>query len=279
MERLEIPEFAEKRELYNFLVQNKSTLIAQKKNIFKEGDGFAYVSAGDIGKKLNAVKQLGDPNMGVDSEILPNAIQVKAIINTTNWLDSHYDVHIPGLWDKSLSENKMIMHVQEHKSSQFEKIISDGGELNAFAENMTWRSLGVNLNGKTQALVFDSTILKERNEYMLNQYLKGWVKNHSVGMRYVNIVLCINDASHGAEFEAWEKYYPMIINKERADDLGFLWAVKEAKVIEGSAVPLGSNVITPTMSVESKSQPHTSTVTDGPSEDTRKLNIFKNLNY
>lgn len=279
MERLEIPKFAEKSELHKFLVQNKKTLIAQKKNIFKWGDGFAYVSAGDYGKKLNSVKQVNNQGTG-SVQGLPSAIEVKAIINTTNWLDSHYDVHLPGLWDKSLSENKMIMHVQEHQSRSFEKIISDGDQLSAFVETLSWKSLGVSLNGKTQALVFDSTVLKERNEYMLNQYIKGWVKNHSVGMRYVNIVMCIDNPDNGAEFEAWEKYYPMIINKERADELGFFWAVKEAKIIEGSAVPLGSNVITPTMSVEGKTQPSLGTVYDGPSDDTRnKFDLFKNLNY
>lgn len=276
MNRLEIPEFAEKKELFQFLVANKKTLIAQKKNIIKEGDGFAFIGVGTEEKKLNAVKQLGTPMM---NDALPDSIQVKAIINTTNWLDSHYDVHIPGIWDKSLNENKMIMHVQEHKSNEFKSIIADGDQLKATAETMTWRSLGVNLNGKTQALVFDSTVLKERNEYMLNQYLKGYVKNHSVGMRYINIVLCINDEANGAEFEAWEKYYPMIVNKERADELGFFWAVKEAKVIEGSAVPLGSNVITPTISVESKSGAGITTPKQEAVLNTSNFNYFSNLKF
>lgn len=277
MEKLEIPVSAEKKDLYRFLIANKDALIAQKKSVIKRGDGFAYTKSGDIGEKLNAVKKLEQGSMegGVT-----NAVEVKAIINTTNWLDSHYDVHLPGIWDKSLKENKMILHVQEHKSREFDKIISDGDQLNAFVENTTWKSLGFDMNGKTQALVFESTVLKDRNEFMLKQYLKGWVKNHSVGMRYINIILCINDKDNGAEFEAWEKYYPMIVNKDRADDLGFFWAVKEAEVVEGSAVPLGSNIITPTMSVESKSTDPVGSETYGKSEDAQdNCNLFKNLNY
>ena len=61
------------------------------------------------------------------------------------------------------------------------------------------------------------------------------------------------------EFEAWEKYYPMIANKELADSKGYFWAVKEAKMIEESAVPVGSNSITPTLENNMKSEPEKST--------------------
>jgi len=98
---------------------------------------------------------------------------------------------------------------------------------------------------------------------MFLQYANGYVKNHSVGMRYVQLVFCVNDYNFGAEFEAWEKYFPMIANKEAAEEKGFFWAVKEAKVIEGSAVPLGSNWITPTLDNNAKQKP---------SEDTSKQN-------
>ena len=59
--------------------------------------------------------------------------------------------------------------------------------------------------------------------------------------------MAVNDEDYGAEFEAWEKYYPMIANKAEADRAGYFWAVTEATEIEGSAVPLGSNSATPTL--------------------------------
>ena len=85
---------------------------------------------------------------------------------------------------------------------------------------------------------------------MLNQYKQGNVKNHSVGMQYVKLIMAVNDEDYGAEFEAWEKYYPLIANKAEADAHGYFWAVKEAKVIEGSAVPIGSNRATPTLDIK-----------------------------
>ncbi|WP_159522851.1 hypothetical protein [Sunxiuqinia indica] len=184
----------------------------------------------------------------------PDEIKVKVVINTTNLLDSHKDVHIPGLWHKSLKENKLIMHLQEHQM-KFDKIISDGDDLKAYTKTYTWEKLGYEFEGDTEALVFESTIKRARNPYMFDQYQKGYVRNHSVGMRYIKLILCINDEDYGAEHDAWEKYYSQIVNKEDADNSGFFWAVRDAQVIEGSAVPKGSNWATPTLSVSSKNEP------------------------
>ena len=193
------------------------------------------------------------------------------VINTTNLMDSHDDVHLPGLWDKSLSENKYIMHLQEHKMA-FDKIIADQDELKAFVKFLKWSELGFSYEGQTQALMFESIVKAERNKFMFDQYRKGYVKQHSVGMRYVRLILAVNDDEWGAEFDAWNKYYPEIVNKERADDKDYFWAVPEAKVIEGSAVPLGSNWATPTMSVKGTPGNTTSHKNNSaPSIDTRKI--------
>jgi hypothetical protein len=101
----------------------------------------------------------------------------------------------------------------------------------------------------TQALVFDATIKQSRNEFMFKEYKDGNVDNHSVGMQYVQIKLAVNSKkdSHKNEKEIWDKYVTDIANKEEAEKRGYFWAVLEAKVIEGSAVVVGSNRITPTL--------------------------------
>ncbi len=236
---MDIPEFNTQKELFDFLVSNKKILLAQKKSILKYGDSInpycSHISKnGEVSKANEPFKPDSDE------------YKVRVVINTTNYLDSHMDVHVPGIWTKSLAENKMIMHLQEHKMA-FDKIISDGKELNSFVKNYSWGELGYNFDKDTQALVFDSLIKQKRNQFMFDQYSEGYVKQHSVGMRYVKLVMCVNDESYGAEFEAWEKYYPLIINPEMADKRGYFWAVTEAKVIEGSAVPIGSNEATPTL--------------------------------
>lgn len=266
-------EFNSKAELFKFLTENKDTLIAQKKSITKFADGFDFISnANSVFKKTDPIKA----NENIENP--PDDLNVIAIINTTNLMDSHLDVHIPGLWKKSIKENKSIMHLQEHQM-KFDKIISDGNELKAYTKKYTWKELGFDFNGTTEALEFNSKILKSRNQFMHDQYAKGYVKQHSVGMSYVKIILCINseETYNGAEKEAWDKYIEQVINREAAEKRGYFWAVTEAKVREGSAVPLGSNYATPTLD-NNKLQPLKNTETKiEPSEDTRKREYYLNL--
>ena len=270
MELFDENKFATRKDLIEFLVKNKESIIAQKKAEMKKADCVSFAPV--IIHDKNSAAKANEPINVSDL----NLLKVEVIINTSNLLDGHGDVHIPGLWKKSLKENKMIMHLQEH-AMRFDKIISDGKNLKAFTRDFTWTELGVNFEGNTQALTFESTIERKRNEFMLQQYGNGYVKNHSVGMRYVQLVFCVNDDNWGAEFEAWEKYFPMVANQDAAEEKGFFWAVKEAKVVEGSAVPLGSNWITPTLdNNKTKPSEDTSKIIQ-PSEDTEKRKIYFNL--
>lgn len=258
-----LPEFKTKKEEIAFIVKNKERLIAQKKSAIKLADNFTYptILQTKEGKSVKANEPFTP-----DSDVF----KIRAIINTTNLFDSHKDVHLPGLWKKSLQENKAIMHIQEHESRKFSHIISDYEDLKAYAKMMNWSELGASYDGETEALTFDSTIRRKRNEFMFDQYANGWVKQHSVGMVYVKLILGVNNEDYGAEFDAWEKYSPEIANLEDAEDNGYAWFVKEAKAIEGSAVPRGSNWITPTQENNLKYQPAQATDNNiEPSNDTQ----------
>ncbi len=74
------------------------------------------------------------------------------------------------------------------------------------------------------------------------------------------------------EFAIWNKYFDQIVNKQDLEDSGYFWAVKEAKVIEGSAVPIGSNIVTPTLDnnvKDTKQETKTDTLIQ-PSPDTEE---------
>ena len=248
-----------KDELLKYLKEGdketrKNSLIAQKKMSMKKADA---VSLGSylVETKSDALKA------NVPFSKLPDSLKVRVIINTTNLMDSHGDVHMPGLWSKSLKENKSIMHLQEHEQG-FKYIIADGAALKAYTQTFTWKELGHDMPGTTEALVFDSLVKDAgsdaRNQFMYEQYAKGYVKNHSVGMQYVKLFMAVNepnDPYFTAEYEAWLKYFPEVANKEAAIDTGYFWAVTEAKAIEGSAVVLGSNSITPTLDNNLKQSP------------------------
>jgi hypothetical protein len=66
----------------------------------------------------------------------------------------------------------------------------------------------------------------------------------------------------------------MIANKSAADEKGYFWAVTEAKLIEISAVVIGSNRITPTQSVTENTEAAKGTsLSIEPSNDTQKTKI------
>lgn len=237
--------FETQSELFKELRENKKTLISMKRATDKRADSFCFYTTSNSAYKSETQKN-DDPSN--NEMLMMDNLAVKCVINTTNYLDSHGDVHINGIWNKSIADNngKGFLHLQEHQR-EFDKIISDNAT--ASIQAISWNQLGLPYDGNTEALVFDSLIQKKRNEFMLKQYANGWVKNHSVGMRYVKIELAINsEADYDADEKAvWDKYYPIIANKEVADERGYFWAVTEAKIIEGSAVVMGSNDATPTL--------------------------------
>jgi hypothetical protein len=266
---IEAPVFKSKEEEVQWMFQNKSLIIAEKTNNVKKSDSFLVSTNPFV--KTDATKSEDEPNTDTNE-----SIKRKLVINTTNLLDSHLDVHIKGCFKKTLSEISYLPLLQEHEMC-FDKIIAtnvDDG-LKAYAQSMTWKSLGFpQFEGSTEALIFETPITKARNEYMFNQYMKGYVRNHSIGMRYVKIVMCINseESMYTAEKENWDKYYPMVVNNDVADSKGYFWAVTELKLIEGSAVVKGSNYATPTL--ESKNEPLNDTQDENknePSNDTQSI--------
>jgi hypothetical protein len=170
------------------------------------------------------------------------------------------------------------MHLQEHEL-KFDHIISDGGDLTAAVKDYSWKELGYKYEGTTQALTFDSAIKRSRNPKMFEQYSNGWVKSHSVGMQYVKIALCVNNKEYKEEYNNWQKYISQVANQQAAKDLGYFYAITEAKVIEGSAVPIGSNPITPTQetSTEPLKGTQTTILTEPPQGTQEKKTILLNF--
>lgn len=227
-----------------YLKDNKHRIADEKRASMKCADGVSFFRT-SMPNKQSADKD--DNYRG-----LADVMMLEAVINTTGLLDSHEDVHIPGLWDRSIADPRLVYLLQEHER-EFDHVISDQARVSV--QEKTWKELGAEYEGSTQALIFTADVHRDRNPYMFDQYLNGYVRNHSVGMRYVSLELCINsdEKYYIDEKEAWDKYIGYVANREDAETSGYFWAVTEAKLIEGSAVLFGSNWITPTISVEPKS--------------------------
>lgn len=241
-----IPAGLKGKELYDFVVKNEKLIEHAKKSELKKADGL-YTPSYFIDDKGQLTSKAA-----TDRPMIPETaskLKIDVVINTTNYFDSHMDVHIPGLWNKSLSDNKKngFYLLQEHEY-EFEAVIGEG--LTGSAKKLSWKDLGFDFTGITEALMFSGEIDKARNPFMFDQYAKGYVKQHSVGMRYVKLVTCINDNDYPVQKENWDKYFPMVVNAADAEAEGIFWAILEAKVVEGSAVLFGSNDLTPTYSVQ-----------------------------
>ncbi len=256
--------FKNKTDALHELIRQRDFIIHAKKSVIKETDSLFYIP--DVELKQTVTK-----GINIDNDF--NDIRVKSVINTINYYDSHGDVSIKGSWNRTVKNSKNIYLLQEHQM-KFDKIISD--EVKSSVQKVAWKELGYDYEGTTECLMFDALIKQERNPFMYNQYSKGYVKEHSAGLRYVQLLLAVNSDEKWAreEKEVWDNYYENIVNKEDVND--YFWAVVEQKLIEGSAVVKGSNPATPTISVELAKC--TSTQNEDSQESTPQKRII-NLNF
>ncbi len=241
-----IPDGLKGKELKDFIVKNEKLIINAKKSAIKKAD-----SVPSAHYFINEKGELAAKAFGEKPVISESATRLKldTVINTTNYFDSYWDVHIPGLWNKSLSDNRANgFYLLNSHSYKFEAVIGEG--MAGTAKKISWMELGYNYVGMTEALMFSGEIEKSRNPFMFEQYAKGFVRQHSVGMSYLKILTCINDEDYPVQQENWDKYSKQVVNLSDAEEEGIFWAVLEAKVIEGSSVLFGANDLTPTYNVE-----------------------------
>lgn len=188
-------------------------------------------------------------------------IRVKTVANMFLYLDHDMDILTEGCAKKSIQEKgpegaDLIYHIKDHSRKITDKV---GEVRKIYTEEMT-------INGKTGiALIFETDIYKSYDEKLFNMYKRGGVKQHSIGLQYVQIELAVNDPTQEAEFKVWTAWIDKIINKEKAEKHGFFWVIKEIKLIENSAVLLGSNEATPTLNISEPSE-------DSPKNDSADAN-------
>lgn len=257
--------FATKGDFIQYLKKNKSVLYDAKKAEYKKSSPEVI---GDVKFKMLEPK--------IES-ITSDIIEVKAVINTTNIIDSHMDLHASEIWNKTVSDNPTSYHLKQHQQ-QFESVLSRTAK--SYNEKFKFLDLGIDSSMETTANINQFVLPKIKNPYMFDQYINGDVINHSVGMRYVSLSLAYYDEDDEKEMEFFEEKKQLAVNPEVADEYGFFWWVSEAKKKEGSAVVFGSNSITPTLWIKNyepqrntQQEPKQSTQNGEPSKDTPQIFI------
>jgi len=253
---MKIPKFQSNKERINWLIKNKTDLVEMKKSAVKFGDIAITPTVENVTSK----------SLMTNYEDKEDVITRSLVTNTYNWMDSHGDVHVGNTFAKTIKERATkIFHLHDHKHMVTAKV----GRTKSLKEvEVLWSDLGVDKEGSTTVLLAESEIAKSLNEKVFDFYVNNEIDQHSVGMIYQKLSLAVNDEDYKEEYATWNSYIDKLGNKEEAEKQGYFWAVTEAKLIEYSAVLMGSNELTPT--VQNNSEPFNDTPKSEPSNDTQK---------
>lgn len=223
------------------LKANVDKIIAVKKAAIKDSEPVSFAfreSKDDVSKAAPA---------SVIKEV-KNGDTLFAVINTTNWFDSHGDVHLDGIWDVSVQQQQGKVYYAINHDLKIGSIISYPNEVEMTVKSMNWTDLGQQYEGKTQALIYAFQLTDKSNRDAKKAIKAGVPLQNSVRMQYNDMVLCVDSTAKGLEQERMNfyTYLPVIANKEEVMAAGYYWGIKVAKIVkEGSAVLEGSNRATP----------------------------------
>jgi hypothetical protein len=249
-----IPEFSTKADMFSYLRKNADKIIAQKKAFPTTSDdlefGYSISTPVKTEKPAGATKEAGT----TEDDSIDGELPVDIISNMSGWCDSHMDVMIKDNWNKSINDTgasgqKLIYHMKNHGTFyQYttDAIIGKDPVLYTKTIDLTRFSFSSDIK-KAQALMMSSTVMKEYDEKCYYLYRDKQIKQHSIGLQYIKIYLCIDSTEEEDAMykENWDKYYPQVINKDKVDSKGYFWAVTESRILEVSAVLFGSNELTP----------------------------------
>jgi hypothetical protein len=263
--------FDTKELMFKELFENRNEIIAIKKaNIYKSIDK-GSIAPLQILKNIDAVK--------APFEIDENYFY--AVINSTNYLDSHGDVHIPELWKKSLKDNVGKLHYVVDHELKVASVIAWPKDVEAFTIIVPWSFIGKDYAGDTQILVYKipkSAIMMPEVKYVIDNKID--VQN-SVRMQYITIKFCVNsdDKDYAEAKNNWNNYIDQVANKDVALSDGYFFAILEAAIRqEGSMVIYGSNDATPIIFESKNNEPEavadTSKIIE-PSDDTQTIPMPK----
>lgn len=275
--------FDTKKELFDALRERHKEIISVKKaSIQKSVDKKSSVKSRPISKSITNKQAFDDNNF------------CYIVVNTTKVLDSHLDLHINGIWDKTARERNRKNYLVDTHNMSVQTTIARKEYVEIMIEEIPFELVGKDYGGNTQALIYK--VAKNR---IIDDKAREWLESGdsieaSVRMQYVQIEFAMDSEQSEDELfkERFDRYIGDIANKEEFEeefgDISYFWIVKEAKnVNESSLVLMGSNPATGSINTyEDNNEPRKSThkteqeSSDGPSIDTQKRsnNFYLYLN-
>lgn len=168
------------------------------------------------------------------------------VVNTTNILDSHDDLHVAGIWKKSIQEIQGKNYLVCDHDLEIESVIVRKEHIEILTAKLSFQSLGYTYEGNTEALIYK--VKKDK----IKQSVKEWLDSGdsieaSVRMQYVQVLFAMDsnnpeDATYKSNYDT---YIEQIANKADFEYIPYFYIIKEAKnVKESSLVLFGSNNVT-----------------------------------
>lgn len=267
-------EFETKDDLFKALAENENLIVdAKKAQIYKSIDKGLQIVTDQKGieKALTSEENKG---LKFDDNYY------YFVVNSSNILDSHNDMHVDGNWKKTVKEQQGKVYLVFDHTLKRSEIIAMQKDIEMLTAKIPFSLLGKNYDGESYCLIY-----KVAKDKIVNKEAKQWLEDGhkleaSVRMQYVNIETAFNtnDKEYAKQKENYDMYFPLIANKEDFEEIEYFWIVKEAKnVYESSLVLFGSNGATGLIQ-ENKTDADiiTPEIKNEPSNDTqeKKQNIF-----
>ena len=201
-------------------------------------------------------------------------------VNSTNILDSHSDLHVNGIWNKTVKEQQGKNYLVSDHKLEIDKVIAKSKDVEMFTAEVPFSTIGKEYDGTTEVLIY-----KVAKDKIINPLIKEWLDSGdeiqaSVRMQYVSIDMALNstDKSDVYEKKVYDEYIDKIANKSDFESIDYFFVVKDAKnVRESSLVLFGSNGVTGLIQ-ENKTDAEiiTPEIKEEPLQDTqeKKQNIF-----
>jgi len=168
-------------------------------------------------------------------------------VNTTRILDSHDDLHIDGIWNKTVKDQQYKNYLIADHDLEIDKVIVKKEYVEMLIAKIPFALLGKDYEGETQALIY-----KVPKDKIINRVAKEWLESGddieaSVRMQYVSLFFALdsNDPVDAVAKKNYDDYIDTIANKKDFEYIPYFFGIKEAKnVKESSLVVFGSNSTT-----------------------------------
>jgi len=172
------------------------------------------------------------------------------VVNTTGILDSHRDLHVKGIWNKTSKERRFKNYLVDTHVLSLVTTLAKKEDVDMFVSEIPFSLLGKSYQGNTEALIYK--IRKDKMNPLAKDFLDNdYAIEASVRMQYVIIEFAMNSIlEEDKELKAnFDRYISEISNKDEYEDangeISYFWIVKEAKnTSESSLVLFGSNSTT-----------------------------------